>query len=74
MTTRRVNCEALRTIFSLQRTLRQNIDDLMKVDCEDAEAAKAVVFAIEAAEKAIENARLTKHRIHENTLRSRQQN
>ena len=52
---RRINCEAIRTLHLLEQTLRRHIDDLMKVDCEDAEAAEAVVFAIEAAEKALNN-------------------
>jgi len=62
----------MRTIHSLERVLRQHISDLMNVDCEDAEAAEAVVFAIEAAEKAIRNAHVTKSQIRENTIRSRQ--
>lgn len=60
---RRINCPALRTLHSLERTLRRHINDLMKVDCEDAEAAEAVVFAIEAAEKAINNVGVTRRRI-----------
>ena len=73
MTARRINCEAMRTIHSLEQALRRHIDDLMKVDCEDAEAAEAVVFAIEAAEKTLDNAFATKSRIRESTVRSRQQ-
>lgn len=62
---RRINCEALRTLHSLERTLRRHIDDLMQVDCEDAEAAEAIVFAIEAAEKALNNVGVTRRRINQ---------
>lgn len=62
---RRINGPALRTLHSLERTLRRHIDDLMKVDCEDAEAAEAVVFAIEAAEKALNNVGVTRRRINQ---------
>ena len=54
--TRSINAAALRTLHALDRTLRRHIDELMKVDCEDIEAAEAVVFAIEEAEKALANA------------------
>ena len=61
--TRRINTAALRTLHDLDRTLRRHIDNLMKVGCEDAEAAEAIVFAIEAAEKALENAGAVRRRI-----------
>ena len=41
--TRRINCPALRTLHALERTLRRHIDDLMRVDCEDAEAKDSPV-------------------------------
>jgi len=64
--TRRINAAALRTLHALDRTLRRHIDNLMKVDCEDAEAAEAIVFAVEAAEKALDNAATVRRRIHRN--------
>lgn len=64
--TRHLNTAALRTLHDLERTLRRHIDELMKVDCEDAEAAEAIVFAIEAAEKALDNAGAVRRRIHRN--------
>jgi len=63
--TRRVNCPALRTLHALELTLRRHIADLMKVDCEDAEAAEAIVFAIEAAEQALTNTSVVRRRINE---------
>ncbi|GIX05023.1 MAG: hypothetical protein KatS3mg114_0892 [Planctomycetaceae bacterium] len=63
--TRRINCPALRTLHALERTLRRHIDDLMQVDCEDAEAAEAIVFAIEAAEKALDTTRVTRRKVME---------
>lgn len=63
--TRRINCPALRTLHALERMLRRHIDDLMQVDCEDAEAAEAIVFAIEAAEKALTNTGVVRRRINE---------
>jgi hypothetical protein len=61
--TRRINCPALRTLHALERTLRRHIDELMQVGCEDAEAAEAIVFAIEAAERALEKARDARRRV-----------
>ena len=61
--TRRLNCGALRTLHALERTLRRHIDELMAVGCEDAEAAEAIVGAIEAAEKALETARVTRRKV-----------
>lgn len=61
--TRRINCAALRTLHDLERTLRRHIDELMKVGCEDAEAAEAIVFAIEANEKALDNACAVRRRV-----------
>ncbi|GIX04611.1 MAG: hypothetical protein KatS3mg114_0480 [Planctomycetaceae bacterium] len=61
--TRRINGPALRTLHALERTLRRHIDALMKIGCEDAEAAEAIVFAIEAAEQALEKARDARRRI-----------
>lgn len=63
--TRRINCPALRTLHALERTLRRHIDELMQVGCEDAEAAEAIVFAIEAAEQALEKTRVTRRKINE---------
>ncbi len=63
--TRQINCPALRTLHALEWTLRRHIDDLMQVDCEDAEAAEAIVFAIEAAEKALANTGVIRRRINE---------
>ncbi|MFQ5734076.1 MAG: hypothetical protein ACE5KM_19240 [Planctomycetaceae bacterium] len=51
---------AIRTLGALVRTLRHHIADLERLDCEDLEAAEAIVFAMEAAEKAIHNARAVK--------------
>lgn len=51
---------ALRTLHALERTLRNHIADLHSIDCEDVEAAEAIVFAIEAAEKALANAHAVK--------------
>ena len=62
---RTVNCAALRTLHALERTLRRHIDELMQVGCEDADAAEAIVFAIEAAEQALEKARVTRRKINE---------
>ena len=61
--TRTINCAALRTLHALERTLRRHADELMKVDCEDAEAAEAIVFAIESVERALDHARVAKRRI-----------
>lgn len=60
---KRINCAALRTLHDLERTLRRHIDELMNVECEDAEAAEAIVFAVEAAEKALDNARAVRRRV-----------
>ena len=62
---RTVKCAALRTLHALERTLRRHIDELMKVGCEDADAAEAVAFAIKAAEQALEKARVTRRKINE---------
>lgn len=59
-TARTYNCAALRTLHALERTLRNHIADLHNIDCEDVEAAEAIVFAIEAAEKALANAHAVK--------------
>jgi len=61
--TRKINCTALRTLHALERTLRRQIDDLMAIECEDLEAAEALVFAIEAAERGLEKARDARRRI-----------
>ena len=62
---RTLHCAALRTLHALERTLRRHIDELMKVGCEDADAAEAIVFAIEAAEQALEYTRVTRRKINE---------
>jgi len=60
---RTLNCSALRTLHGLERALRRQIDDLMALECEDMEAADALVFAIESAERALEKARDARRRI-----------
>ena len=60
---RALNCSALRTLHALQGTLRRQINDLMAVECEDAEAADALVFAIESADRALDKARDARRRI-----------
>lgn len=45
----------LRTLHALQRTLRRQLDELHQLDCEDVEAAEAIVFAIEAAQKSLDH-------------------
>jgi hypothetical protein len=62
---RALNCAALRTLHALQGTLRRQINDLMAIECEDMEAAEAIVFAIEAAEQALEKTRVTRREINE---------
>ena len=57
---RRINCAALRTLHDLERTMQRHIAELHAVDCEDLEAADALVFAIEAAEKALDHARVAR--------------
>ena len=61
---RRLNTSALRTLQSLERTLKRHLDELMQVDCEDAEAAEAVVFAIKATEISLKNVEETRGRFH----------
>jgi len=60
---RRINCAALRTLHDLELAVRRHIDHLMRVGCEDADAAEAIVFAIESAEKALDNARAVRRRV-----------
>jgi len=60
---RRINCAALRTLHDLERTLSRQINELMQVGCEDMHAAEAIVFAIESAEKALDNARAVRRRV-----------
>jgi uncharacterized protein YdeI (YjbR/CyaY-like superfamily) len=60
---RKINCTALRTLHALERTLRRHIDELMALECEDMEAADALVFATESAERALEKARDARRRI-----------
>ena len=61
--TRRFNGAALRTLAALERTLKRHADELMAVNCEDAEAAEAIVFAIEAVEKALGNTAAVRRRM-----------
>lgn len=61
--TRMYSGSALRTLHALERTLRRHIDELMKVGCEDADAAEAIVFAIESAEKALTNVSVVRRRV-----------
>jgi hypothetical protein len=63
--TRRINCGALRTLHALELTVRRHINELMALGCEDAEAAEAIVFAIEAAEKALDTTRVTRRKVME---------
>jgi len=60
---RALNCSALRTLHALERMLRNHIADLHNIDCEDVEAAEAIVFAIEAVEQALDKARDAQRRI-----------
>ncbi len=45
----------LRTLHVLERTLRRHLDELHKIDCEDVDAAEAIVFAIEAAQTSLDH-------------------
>lgn len=56
-------CAALRTLHALQQKLRTQLYDLMAIECEDAEAADALVFAIESAERALDKARDARRRL-----------
>ena len=60
---RALNCAALRTLHALQMKLRTQINDLMAIECEDMEAADALVFAIESTQGALEKARDARRRI-----------
>jgi hypothetical protein len=60
---RPLNCAAIRTLHELQMKLRRQINDLMAIECEDMEAADALVFAIESAERALHKARDARRRI-----------
>lgn len=60
---RTLNCAALRTLHALQQKLRTQINDLMAIECEDPEAAEALVFAIESAERALDKARDARRRL-----------
>lgn len=60
---RTLNCAALRTLADLQVKLRQQINELNALGCEDAAASDALVFAIESAERALEKAREARRRI-----------
>lgn len=62
--TRQLNCSALRTLHALERTLNRQIHELMAIGCEDAAAADATLFAVESAEKALENTRVAKKNLH----------
>ena len=62
---RQINCPALRTLQALERTLRSHIHDLMQVECEDADAAEAIVFAIESAERALQQTGVVRRRLRE---------
>jgi hypothetical protein len=63
--TRRISGGALRTLHALELTLRRHINELMALGCEDADAAEAIVLAIEAAEKALDTTRVTRRRVME---------
>ena len=62
---RTINCPALRTLHALERTLRNHIHDLMQVECEDPDAAEAIVFAIESAERALQQTGVVRRRLRE---------
>lgn len=62
---RRINCTALRTLHALERMLRGHINDLIQVECEDADAAEAIVFAIESAERALQQTGVVRRRLNE---------
>ena len=51
---------AIRTLGALERTLRHHMTDLERLNCEDLEAAEAIVFAIQATENALRNTRVVK--------------
>jgi len=55
--TRTFEGTTLRSLNAMERELKRHIENLMAIDCEDADAAKAILFAVRATEKAIENAR-----------------
>lgn len=63
--TRRISGGALRTLHALELTLRRHIAELMALGCEDAEAAEAIVFAIETAEKVLDTTRVTRRKVME---------
>lgn len=58
-----LNCAAIRTLHELQMKLRRQINDLMAIECEYTEAADALVFAIESAERALFKARDVRRKI-----------
>lgn len=51
---------AIRTLAALERTLHRHLADLERLDCEDLEAAEAIVFAIQATENALRNTHAVK--------------
>lgn len=53
---------ALCTLGALERTLQRHLADLQRLDCEDIGAAEAIIFAMEAVENALQNARTVKRR------------
>ncbi len=52
---RTIRGSAFRTLHALEKSLREHLAKLQNLDCDDIEAAEAIVFAIEAAEKALTN-------------------
>ena len=62
--TKRINTKALRSLHALERLLNRHAHDLMAIDCEDADAAEAILFAVQQVERARDNARAVRRRIH----------
>ena len=56
-----LNGTAIRTLNALEKQLQKHIGHLMAIDCEDAEAAEAILVAVRAGETAIENTRAVRH-------------
>ena len=61
--TRRINCRTLRTLHALERTLKRHAHELMALDCEDAEAAEAILFAVEKVDEALEHTRAARRQV-----------
>lgn len=55
-----LNCSAIKTLNELERTLRRQIDQLMAIDCQDAEAAEEIIHAVESLNASREHAIATR--------------